>query len=156
MKLLDNLDLVGKLTIKKIDKDNIADAEIVAHNDITLSGRRLVAQLFNPKDEAMKPVTQIKLGTGNKDFEAMDNDLAQPIEGHAIEIETADIQELEDNRIKLTLTGTLQENDEKVNGKELTEACLYSESEIMYNRVQFPAISKTENFKLTLIWEITF
>ncbi len=163
MKLSDSLDLKGKLTIQKISINNKIDNEIVAHNDITLSGRKLVAQLFSSNAQA-KPVDQIKLGTGTKEFDAKDNDLAKPIKDnstpskdHSITIETREITETDDNRIKLILTGTLKEEDSAVNGKKLREACLYSsDSQVMYNRVQFPPISKTENFKLTLIWEIIF
>ena len=156
MKLSDSLDLKGKLTIHKVDINNQTYDEIIANNDITLSGRELVAKLFSPKDE-VKPVDQIRLGTGTKDFKAEDNELAEPITEHFINIETSDIKTEENNRIKLTLTGNLKEDDNKVNGQELTEACLYSSgSKVMYNRVQFPVINKTENFKLTLIWEILF
>lgn len=155
MKLSDSLNLKGKLTIHKVDMNNQTIDKIIANNDITLSGRELVAKLFSPKDE-VKPVDQIRLGIGTKDFNLKDNELAEPITEHSIDIEKSDIQK-ENNRIKLILTGTLKEDDSKVNGRELTEACLYSsESEVMYNRVQFPAINKTENFKLTLIWEILF
>ena len=156
MKLSHSLDLKGKLTIIKISSNNKIDDQITAHNDITLSGRRLVAQLFK-SDTAAKPVDQIKLGTGTKEFNATDNELAEPIAGHSIEIEKSDIGDADNNRVKLTLVGTLQENDTEVNDKALTEACLYSSaSKVMYNRVQFPPINKTESFKLTLIWEIIF
>ncbi|NEP30630.1 hypothetical protein [Moorena sp. SIO3B2] len=42
----------------------------------------------------------------------------------------------------------------------LTEAGLFNsedkETAIMYNRVIFPVITKSNNFKLTLVWEILF
>jgi hypothetical protein len=44
----------------------------------------------------------------------------------------------------------------------LTEAGLFTSDDpadatgVMYNRVVFPVISKTTDFKLTLIWEIIF
>ena len=157
MKLSDSLELKGKLTIHKIDSQNEICDEIIAKNDITLSGRKLVAQLFSPENAA-KPVDKIKLGIGTQEFDANSKDLVNSV--GSINIEPIDFQkdiEQENNRIKLTLRGHLEENNEQVNDKALTEACLYSsKSEVMYNRVQFPAINKTENFKLTLIWEILF
>ena len=40
----------------------------------------------------------------------------------------------------------------------LTEAGLFNAAAagVMYNRVVFPPINKTADFKLTLIWEIIF
>ena len=158
MKLSESLELKGKLTIHKIDSQNEICDEIIANNDITLSGRKLVAQLFSPENAA-KPVDKIKLGIGKQEeFDANPEDLVDSV--GSINIEPIDFQndiKEENNRIKLTLRGHLEENNVQVNNKPLTEACLYSSvSKVMYNRVEFLPITKTENFKLTLIWEILF
>ncbi len=154
MTLSENHDLKGKLTILKIDSNNQVLSEFTAHNDITLSGRKLVAQLF--ADKGVKPVDSILLGTGKKEFDAKDEALAEPIDHSGVKIEKTDITE-ESERIKLILVGTLQEKEEGLDGTALTEACLYSSgSNVMYNRVQFLPINKTEKFKLTMIWEIIF
>ena len=39
---------------------------------------------------------------------------------------------------------------------ELREAGLFTEDGVMYNRVTFDTITKSDQFKLTLVWEITF
>ncbi len=100
MTLSENHDLKGKLTILKIDSNNQILAEATAHNDITLSGRKLVAQLFG--DKGVKPVDSILLGTGTKEFDAKDKALAEPIDHSGIKIEKTDITE-ESERIKLNL-----------------------------------------------------
>ena len=60
-----------------------------------------------------------------------------------------------DDRVKLRLIGQL--DTDNCNG-QLKEAGLFTQddSPIMYNRVTFDTITKSEEFKLTLIWEITF
>jgi hypothetical protein len=54
----------------------------------------------------------------------------------------------------LRLTGELGEDE--CNG-ELREAGLFTaKDEVMYNRVTFKPVNKSSEFKLTLVWEITF
>ncbi len=38
----------------------------------------------------------------------------------------------------------------------LTEAALFNQNGILYNRIVFAPVQKTQDFVLTLIWEITF
>ena len=51
------------------------------------------------------------------------------------------------------MTVNLDQNE--ANGA-LTEAGLFTEDNVMYNRVVFLPINKTSDFQLTLIWEIVF
>ena len=53
----------------------------------------------------------------------------------------------------LRLYGELAEDD---SNDVLKEAGLFTDDNVMYNRVTFGAITKTTQFKLTLVWEITF
>ncbi|MEM1167572.1 MAG: hypothetical protein AAGJ08_00380 [Cyanobacteria bacterium P01_H01_bin.35] len=121
MTLSENHDLKGKLTILKIDNNDRVLSEVSTHNDITLSGRKLVAQLF--ADKGVKPVDSILLGTGTKEFDAKDKALSESIDHSGIKIEKTELKE-ESERIKLILVGTLPEKEEELDGKTLTEACL--------------------------------
>lgn len=158
MNTRETLDIVGQLTVQKYDLDGQLVEEISQHNDITLDGRKLVARLFNPKlveadDDKIKRISSIHLGESNRAFKNNQNGLVQPVGQTPI----SSIDEIvkDGSRIVLRIVGELDENN--CNGT-LREAGLFTDDEtpLMYNRVVFPPISKTDQFKLTLIWEITF
>ncbi|HEX2898148.1 MAG TPA: hypothetical protein VHS96_00360, partial [Bacteroidia bacterium] len=60
-----------------------------------------------------------------------------------------------DNKKKVTISCDL---DFSEGNGALTEAGLFNAAlgGVMYNRVVFPPVNKTTDFKLTIIWEITF
>ena len=166
MNLSDKLDLTGKLIIQKINIQHKTIDECEIKNSITLNGRELVAKLFSSEtNQQVKPVNYVAVGKGSKEFVATDNQLAdevyrQPIQ--EIHLQRID-PDSDEPRVKLILTVDLEADNEKVNDVPLTEAGLFSaesdvsgESDVMYNRVQFPPVNKTKDFKLTLIWEIIF
>lgn len=155
MAIQDTMDIKGSLTIQKRDLNNQLVEEIHANNTIVTSGRRLVAQLFS-KDfkDTIKPVSHIAIGSNDKAVSDDDLQLAQEIFRKKINpIKDSDLVVLPDKRIKLTITADLQPKDG--NG-ELKEAALFNEDKVMYNRVILKPINKTEDFTLTLIWEIIF
>ncbi|TRU87597.1 MAG: hypothetical protein EWV76_06645 [Microcystis novacekii Mn_MB_F_20050700_S1] len=155
MAIQDTMDIKGSLTIQKRDLNNQLVEEIHANNTIVTSGRRLVAKLFS-KDfkDTIKPVSHIAIGSNDKAVSDDDLQLAQEIFRKKINpIKDSDLVVLPDKRIKLTITADLQPKDG--NG-ELKEAALFNEDKVMYNRVIFKPINKTEDFTLTLIWEIIF
>ncbi|NEP84898.1 MAG: hypothetical protein F6K39_46430 [Okeania sp. SIO3B3] len=157
MTISESHNIKGKLTILKMDSSDRVVEEVRATNDITLLGRKLVAQLF-ANNQSIKPVDSILIGTGTKDFDPKDNTLAQPIDDFSITLEDSETQINEGKEsYELTLVGTLNAREAKVDGKAITEACLYSnDSKVMYNRVTFAPITKRENFKLKMIWQIIF
>ena len=57
------------------------------------------------------------------------------------------------DRIMVRYIGEIEKNQ---CNDALKEAGLFTDEGIMYNRVTFDQITKSEQFKLTLIWEITF
>lgn len=163
MKLTDGLDLRGRLTLQKRTSDNQILEEIQANNSIVLTGRDLVAKLFiKETKDTIKPVSHVGVGTGTKPVTTDDTALANEIHKKSlnrIEIER-DLQSIEidttagtSSRRKLMLTVDLDLDE--ANGA-LTEAGLFTEDGVMYNRVTFPPINKSQDFKLTLIWEILF
>jgi len=156
MAIQDTMDIKGSLTIQKRDLNNQLVEEIHANNTIVTSGRKLVAQLFS-KDfkDTIKPVSQIAIGRNDKAVSNDDLQLAEEIFCKNINpIKDSDLVLLPDSkRIKLTITADLEA---KEGNGELKEAALFNEDKVMYNRVIFKPINKTEDFTLTLIWEITF
>jgi hypothetical protein len=155
MSLTEHQGIAGRLTLRLYSAASGALVEErTAHNDITIHGRQLVARLFNPQNAAtpIARISRICVGGGDRAFNAQDNDLAAKIGGTPIRKVEEDT--VAGPRRLLRLIGELGEKD--CNG-ELREAGLFTEEEdVMYNRVIFKPINKSAEFKLTLVWEITF
>jgi len=156
MNISDTLDMRGRLTLQQRNAAGQILAEIDAHNSIVLSGRDLVAKMFI--NEAIDPISHVAVGTGNAAVNpAADTGLQAELFRKAINpIDPSQhLTTTGDNKKKVTITAELDFNEG--NGA-LTEAGLFNaESEgVMYNRVVFPPINKTTDFKLTLIWEVIF
>jgi len=151
--MTEDLNIAGRLTIKKYTRDNRLIDEISVHNDITIKGRELIARLFNKDNHgvAIERVSKIRLGSSQEKFNAQQPNLLEPVwETDISKIEQSQVQE----RIMLRLTGELGEND--CNDELLREAGLFTADGVIYNRVTFDTITKSNQFKLTLVWEITF
>ncbi|MBW8873924.1 MAG: hypothetical protein JF614_03095 [Acidobacteria bacterium] len=155
MNLQDALDPRGQLTVRKMDAHDTLVETIHVHNNIVLSGRDLIAKLF--VKQPIDPVSHVAVGTGDTPVGASDAALAKEVFRKPIapvdpsrHITTTDA-----NKRKVTITADLDFGE--ANGA-LTEAGLFNAAAagVMYNRVVFPPINKTADFKLTLIWEIIF
>jgi hypothetical protein len=156
VKVFESIDMKGRLTLQKRNIHNDLLEAIAVNNSIVLSGRDLVAKLFI--DEPIAPISHIEVGTGtavvNPDS---DTQLQTPLFRKAIAPidPTQNLVTTDEGRKKVTLTAELDFNE--ANGA-LTEAGLFNAATggVMYNRVVFPTINKTSDFKLTLLWEILF
>jgi hypothetical protein len=157
--MTEELNIAGRLTIKKYTPDNRLIDEIRVHNDITIDGRELIARLFNKENPGdIKRVSKIRLGRSQDKFNAQQKNLLDPVtnptDGQVWQTDISKIEQSQvQERIMLRLTGELGEND---CNDELREAGLFTADDVMYNRVTFHTITKSNQFKLTLVWEITF
>jgi len=156
MKAHDALDMKGRLTLQIRNAANEVIREVAVNNSIVLSGRDLVAKQFI--DEAIAPISHLAVGTG---FTPVDPAADTQLENEIFRKEINQIDPVlhlttVDGRKKVFITAELTENDAE--GAALREAGLFNSDTggIMYNRVVFPEINKTTDFKLTLIWEILF
>jgi hypothetical protein len=155
MKLAEALSMHGRLTLQKRNARAELVEKIVADNDIVYTGREMVAKLFINKASA--PISHIALGSGDKAVDPL-NDTQLQDEIFRKAIGQATLSSTEDSpNAKVTITTELDFHE--ANG-ELREAGLFNaadpENSAMYNRVVFPVITKTTDFQLTLIWEVTF
>ncbi len=151
-------DILGKLTILKHNASGNLIDQRVTHNSITTAGRQLVADLFTfningDKEDKIKRISKMHLGGSQAPFNAAHKGLLD-------EIGQTDIISFEpvptgNDRIQIRIVGELGTDD--CNG-ELKEAGLFTDGAqpIMYNRVTFDTITKSQEFKLTLIWDLTF
>ncbi|EGJ33173.1 MULTISPECIES: hypothetical protein [Moorena] len=164
MKIAESLDMKGRLTIQKYNSQAQLVDEVKADNSIVYTGRELVAKLFT--NQKIDPIRYIAVGTGNTAVKpANDTQLGQEVFRKQIKnfdpskdlIETG---EDDGKKCQIRLSVDLDFGEPKSQPVALTEAGLFNSLEkgkgIMYNRVTFPPITKSENFKLTLVWEILF
>lgn len=170
----DGLAMKGRLHIRRFDRHGRLVEGIAADNAIVFSGRQLVARMFYDKDTDR--ISHLAIGTGNKAVQPdqdtnletevfrkklKDFDVNQDLT--EVEIEEPTGEKKRRSCIRLSADLDFQEPNPKQNNDQpyvLQEAGLFNESGknkgIMYNRVVFPPISKTPDFKLTLVWEIIF
>lgn len=179
MKITDALAMQGRLNIQVLDQSGNLISASCANNAIVYTGRELVAKLFARVEETQS-FTHIAIGTGDKAVDAstdtgLENevfrkalkpfDLSRDLVELEVPVITDDGKEKLQKSSLIRLSADLEFNEPdpaKNNGQpyNLKEAGLFNaaaEKEgTMYNRVVFPGISKTKDFKLTLIWEIIF
>ena len=153
----DHLSIQGRLTIRKHNLSGDLVDEVSVHNDITLAGRHLVGNLFNKDSANIARVTKIVMGRSDAPFSEDATAIGDKVGETDVKtpLEVAEVLDPVSGRKRVTLRlyGELKEAD---CNDVLKEAGLFTSDNVMYNRVTFGAITKTDQFKLTLVWEITF
>ncbi|MEW6491439.1 MAG: hypothetical protein AB1589_02650 [Cyanobacteriota bacterium] len=167
MKIAEALDMKGRLTIQKFNPYGQLIDAIKANNFIVYTGRDLVAQLF--LGQPIGRIQYIAVGTGTERVKPIeDKSLRQEVFRKEIKPDPS-FSDTEEKEIQ-TENGVVKQKNRRVivsadldygepdKEYELTEAGLFNAQTggIMYNRVVFPRITKTKDFKLTLLWEIIF
>jgi hypothetical protein len=153
--------MYGRLTLQLADRGGGIVARRVYHNRIVRTGRLLVAQMFggSPDSEVLPVISHIAVGTGatpTSDDQAALVSERPPRKPLAAPTYT-DLAEGDVQRIRVGLTASFDFGE--ANGPEaLTEAGLFNAEAggVMYNRVVFDPVTKTDAFKLTLLWEVVF
>jgi hypothetical protein len=158
-------DMHGALTLQLTDQAGRVVHRMQCQNRIVTSGRNLVAQLFAGQSGGVPPgrVTHMAVGTDNTPPTDADTALrAERVPRKAIA--NADYSEITEGdagnqvkRVRARLTAVFDFND--ANGTEpLQEAGIFTADTggVMYNRVVFDPVTKTNAFKLTLLWDIVF
>lgn len=165
----DDLSMKGSLTIRTYDLAGQLIDEQKVRNKIVLGGRELVARLLRI-DGSSTGITHMGIGRSNEEtVEGSDSpvgntDLIDPIvrrelngfvEDRDLEVDDSDE---ETPRSILRVSIDLPTNDDDVDGESIQEAGLFNADEggTMYNRVTFGVITKSENVRLSLVWEIVF
>lgn len=160
MRSTESIELKGQLSLSLSDRDGNTVLTRTAHNKVVTSGRDLVAKLFSAVANT-PTVGFVAVGTNDKEVSESDTALAAQL-GNRKALGAFDAQKDlstvgsgDDARRKITRTVEL--DFAEANG-ELREAGLFTAATdgVMYNRVTFPTVTKTNSFKLTLVWEIQF
>lgn len=182
MYLTDSLAMQGRLHIQRFDRAGQLVNVVAANNAIVFNGRELVAKLFAGV-EGTAPITHLAVGTGDADVNA-DTDTTLVNEVLRKRLKTFDPSRditsftltlpdtatpaqpktsYKSSRVRFSADLELTDLDPASNNNQpyiLKEAGLFTaeapKTGVMYNRVVFPGIPKTPEFKLTLVWEIIF
>lgn len=157
MKISEAFDMKGRLTLRLHDRKGALIREIAADNDIVMTGRDLVAKLF--ANVSIDPISHIAVGKGAT---AVDPAVDQKLEAELFRKEITPIDPAKDitpvdKKVRVIVSTEL---DFAEGNGALTEAAMFNGADpgasVMYNRVVFPPVNKTADFKLTLVWEILF
>jgi len=155
----ENMDMRGKLRIIAEDRSGRIVHDCRHNNRIVTSGRRLVAELYaGVGGTPPSQVSHMAVGTGST--AAADNQIELDAERARNAVITPVYNEIIDagvSRVKVTLQ-TVFDFDEANGDEPLREAGIFTAAAdgTMYNRVVFDPVTKTDTFKLTLIWDIVF
>jgi hypothetical protein len=159
MKINEAFDMKGRLTLRLQNRQGKLVREMAADNDIVMTGRDLVAKLF--AGVKIPPISHIAVGTGITAVDP-DGDKKLQSELHRKEITTIDsAKDITQVGNKMRVVVSTELDFVEGNGA-LTEAAMFNSDgadpsiDVMYNRVVFPPVNKTSDFKLTLVWEILF
>jgi hypothetical protein len=158
-------DMRGALTVQLTDRQGTLIHAAHYQNRIVTSGRTLVAQLFGGIAGGVPPSAVTHMAVGTDATAPSDADAALKAErAPRRPISAVDYSEIiegtggsEVKRVRARLTAVFDFGD--ANGAEpLREAGVFTADSggVMYNRVVFEPVSKTDAFKLTLLWDIVF
>jgi hypothetical protein len=156
----DRMEMSGRLTLVLRNRDGTVALERTQSNRIVASGRRLVAEMFagNTIGGPRRPVSKIAVGEGSVAPADGDTVLGAP-RGAAKpinQVEYLPVTAGEVARIRVRLTVQLDFGDANNPAVPLREAGLFNDADVLYSRVVFQPVTKTDTFQLTLIWDIDF
>lgn len=161
----ETIDMRGALTLRVTNREGVLVHQAHYKNRIVTSGRSLVAQMFAGVSEGVPPSQVTHMAVGTDATPPSDTDtalIAERAPRKAIsEVDYSEISEgagvNEVKRVRARLTAVFDFGD--ANGAApLREAGIFTADSagVMYNRVVFESVTKTDAFKLTLLWDIVF
>lgn len=159
----DSMDMRGELRIVLTSRAGAVTLDRRVRNRIVTSGRRLVAELFGGETSGLsrRPVSRMAVGTGSTAASDGDTALVAP-RGAPKEISDVEYGEFVDaegvRRVRVSLTAKFGFEEANDPSTALREAGLFNDAEdaVLYSRVVFEPVTKTETFQLTLLWEVVF
>jgi hypothetical protein len=158
----DRLDPRGSLVLRVTDRSGRLVDERRHRNRIVLSGRQMIAELFSEATSPPGPISHMGVGTdGTPAADDQEDLLAQRDERR--EISERSVERVDEptgsgedvSRVRVNLTAVF-DYDQANGDAPLREAASFNADGTMYNRVVFEPVTKTDAFKLTLLWEIVF
>jgi hypothetical protein len=156
--ITEKIEMHGTLTLRLTDQQGQVVHQTYHRNRIVTTGRELVAKLFAGQVTGVPPtaVTHMAVGTDGTDPTDADTALRAEISPRKlVSVEYSKMTENNVERIRARLTAIFEFGE--ANGP-LREAGIFTAAAggVLYNRVKFDTVTKTIDFKLTMIWDIVF
>lgn len=157
----DYQEMRGALRLVLTDREGVVALDRRTSNRIVTSGRKLVAELFAGETAGLPrtPVSEMAVGTGGTPAGDADTALAAS-RGAPKEIAKVEYGEFVDaegvRRVRVSLTAQFGFDEANDPSTPLREAGLFNDADVLYSRVVFQPVTKTDTFQLTLLWEIVF
>jgi hypothetical protein len=165
----ETIEMRGRLRIQLTDCEGRVIHVQERNNRIVRSGRQLVAQLFGGFTQGAPPTQVTHMGIGTSATAPADTDTALGAERaprKAItDLTYADVDDpvpggggATIKRVKASLKAVYDFGEGNDAANPLREAGIFTADTagIMYNRVVFDPVTKTNAFQLTLLWDIVF
>ena len=158
----DKQDMYGQLTLVCSDRDGQVVWRRQMRNHIVTTGRNLVAELFSGTISGAPPSAVTHMAVGTDATAEADTDAALVAQrGDRKAISSATLAQFVDagvTRVRVSLQTVFDFNEANDAVVPLREAGIFTAAAggVLYNRVVFPAVTKTDAFKLTLLWDIVF
>jgi hypothetical protein len=160
----EGLEMRGRLVLVGSDAAGRELWRRAAPNRIVTSGRDLVAHMFAGVSSGTPPAPVSTFAVGTGSAAPADGDVAlgaqrggrKPISsvGYATITDTSTGAPVA--RVQVSLTSVFDFGEANDPAVPLTEAAIFNADGVMYNRVVFEPVTKTDTFKLTLQWDVVF
>lgn len=158
-------EMKGCLTLRLYDREGRLLHDRRHDNRIVTSGRQMVARMFGGVSTGSAPTRVTHMAVGTDATAPADADTALRAQrGGRKQIGEVAYEEFDEpvaggsvRRVRTRLTAEFDFGE--ANGNEpLREAGVFNAASggVMYNRVTFEPVTKTDAFKLTLVWDIVF
>jgi hypothetical protein len=166
MLMNDTMDMRGHLTLRVIDRAGNVVAERRHNNRIVKTGRQLVAQLFGGVSGGAPPGRVTHMAVGTNPTAPADAQTSLGAERsprkEIVEVTYSEFDEAIGGgtvrRVRATLKTIFNFDEANDAVVPLREAGIFTAPTggVMYNRVVFEPVTKTDAFQLTMLWDITF
>jgi hypothetical protein len=161
----ESMGMHGRLQLQVVDRQGRVVQEQRCQNRIVTGGRQLVAQLFGGVSGGTPPGRVTHMAVGTNPVAPADDQTGLGTERSPrkpiTEVTYSEFDEAVPGgnvrRVRASLRAVFDFNE--ANGPEpLREAGIFTAETggVMYNRVVFDPVTKTDAFNLTLLWDITF
>ncbi len=160
--MIEKIEMRGRLSLIMTDRQGRQISRQAYDNHIVSSGRSLVAEMFSGQFGGPPPTAVSHMAVGTGSTAASDGDTAlESQRGDRNAITSATLATFDDSgvqRVRVSLQTVFdfdQVNDATI---PLREAGIFTAltGGVMYNRVVFEPVTKTNAFKLTLLWDVIF
>lgn len=163
----ERLNMQGQVVVRLTDHRGVTVSEQRQVNRIVKSGRRLVAELFGGETSGAPPAPVTHMAVGTDGTAPNDDQLSLLAQRGArkpfTEVTYSDFDEPASGggvvkRVRASVTAVFDFDEANDASTPLREAGIFNDvaAGVMYNRVVFEPVTKTNSFKLTLLWDIVF